>query len=71
MTVLTVTDDGVTVEAVDATVESVETVDLTALPRLSSCQELSKTVDTCCQAVEPGLRLPLLRDALGFARGVR
>ena len=59
MTVLTVTDDGVTVEAVDATVETVEAVALTALSRLSSCRALSMTVDTCCRAVEPGLRVYL------------
>ena len=52
---LDTTDHCTTVETVEATVEAVEAVDLTALSRLSSCRELSMTVDTCCRAVEPGL----------------
>ena len=56
LTVLTATDDGTTVETVDVTVEAVDAVDLTALSRLSSCRALSMPVDTCCRAVEPGLR---------------
>ena len=51
------TEGCTTVDAVDATVEAVEAVDLTALSRLSSCRRLSRTVDTCCRTVEPGLSL--------------
>ena len=69
LTVLTATEDGVTVEAVDATVDTVKTVDLTALSRLSSCRELSMTVDTCCRAVEPGLSRAHVRGGPGKVMG--
>ena len=80
LTVLTATEHYHTcVETVDATVEAVEAVDLTALSRLSSCRALSMTVDTCCRTVEPELRSRVsdvgacqtVSDAVGLSDGQR
>ena len=55
LTALDSTERCNTVESCRELSRAVEAVDLTALSRLSSCRGLSRTVDTCCRAVEPGL----------------